>query len=224
MSGHAIFVINPNSSENVTAAIHRSVQPLGRWGPELRCETLDEGPPGIESQAQADAVIPALLARAQSHAEGAAAIVIACFGDPGLHALRDVMRCPVVGIQEAAVGMAMTLGHRFGILAILGRSVPRHHRALGAMGVLSRFAASRPLELSVAELADVATTRSRLREVGTRLRDEDGADVLILGCAGMADQRRALEDALGLPVVEPCQAGVAQAIALATLGLVSRRD
>ena len=85
-------------------------------------------------------------------------------------------------------------------------------RMLGAMGVMDRLAADLPLDLGVAELADAERTFARLKQVGTRLREDHGAEVLILGCAGMTAQRARLGDALACPVVEPCEAAAAMAI------------
>ena len=142
----------------------------------------------------------------------ASGYVIACFGDPGLHAMRDQTDLPVLGIQEAAVMTALTMGQRFGVIAILPGSIPRHLRAFGAMGILGRCAGDRALGLGVAELANPDATVTRMIEVGTRLRDEDGADVLIMGCAGMAQYRNALQDRLQMPIIEPCQAAAAMAL------------
>ena len=214
-----LFVINPNSSAVVTAGIAEAVAPLGRMGAPIECLTLAEGPPGIESQAQADETVAPMLRLAATLEDRAAGFVIACFGDPGVHALRDRTRKPVIGIQEAAVATALTLGQRFGIIAILPRSIPRHLRTLGAMGVLGRLAGDRALGLGVAELAQPARTEARLIETGRALRDTDGAEVLILGCAGMARYRARLEDALGLPVIDPCQVAVATALGRIALGL-----
>lgn len=216
-----LVVVNPNSSEQVTEGIQEAVTPLERFGVPISCLTLSEGPLAIESQMQADLTIAPLLELARSHGE-AAGFVIACFGDPGLHALRDMVDVPVVGIQEAAVSSALTLGHRFGVIAILPGSIPRHLRAFGAMGVTDRLAGDRALGLGVAELADLAKTSEAMLRTGAQLRDEDGADVLIMGCAGMARYRRTLEDVIGLPVVEPCQAAVAIAIGQITLGYRKR--
>jgi Asp/Glu/hydantoin racemase len=214
-----LYVLNPNSSKDVTARIDVALEPLRSLGVPIACKTLPEGPPGIENQRQADLVIAPLLAQAASHEADAAGFVIACFGDPGLHALRDQTALPVLGIQEAAVATAMTLGQRFGVLAILPTSIPRHMRSFGAMGVLDRLAGDRALNLGVGDLSDTARTLARMIEIGTQLRDTDGADVLIMGCAGMAGYRSALQDALGLPVVEPCQAAAAMAIGRIALNL-----
>ncbi len=207
-----LYVLNPNSSEDVTARIDLAMQPLRGLGVPIACKTLPEGPPGIENQRQADLVIAPLLAQAATLETDAAGFVIACFGDPGLHGLRDQTTLPVLGIQEAAVAAAMTLGQRFGVLAILPASIPRHMRSFGAMGVLDRLAGDRALNLGVGDLSNAERTLARMIEIGAQLRDTDGADVLIMGCAGMAGYRDALQDALGLPVVEPCQAAAAMAI------------
>jgi Asp/Glu/hydantoin racemase len=218
----ALLVLNPNSSERVTQGIDRAVEPLRAWGTPIRCLTLADGPPGIETEAQAQRTVPPLLDLARRLEPEALGFVIACFGDPGLHALRDETSLPVAGIQEAAVTTALRLGHRFGVISILPASVPRHLRAFGAMGVIDRLAGDRALGLGVADLADPGRTLAAMIATGRRLRDEDGADVLIMGCAGMADYRATLERETGLPVVEPCQAGAAAALAQITLDLAHR--
>lgn len=217
----SLIVINPNSSQSVTDGIDAAIAPLRTLGTPIRCLTLREGPPGIESQRQADLTIAPMLAlaAAQTDAQG---YVIACFGDPGLHALRDQTPLPVEGIQEAAVATALTLGQRFGVIAILPASIPRHLRAFGAMGVLGRLAGDRALGLGVAALADAERTLAAMIATGRALRDQDGADVLIMGCAGMARFRDPLQQATGLPVVEPCQAAVALALGKIALGYTHR--
>jgi Asp/Glu/hydantoin racemase len=146
--------------------------------------------------------------------------VIACYSDPGLHSARELTRRPVLGISECGVLTALTLGHRFGVIAILAGSVPRHLRYLGAMGVADRLAAELPVGLQVSELSDASRTLSRLVDTGRRLVDEHGAHVVVMGCAGMAQYRKPLEDALGVPVVEPTQAAAGMAIARVRLATV----
>ncbi|HKK97365.1 MAG TPA: aspartate/glutamate racemase family protein, partial [Marivita sp.] len=96
--------------------------------------------------------------------------------------------------------------------------IPRHLRAFGAMGVLDRLAGDRALGLSVADLASADKSLDAMISVGQKLRDVDRADVLIMGCAGMAHYRKRIEDATGLPVVEPCQAAAAIALGHIALG------
>jgi allantoin racemase len=207
-----IVVINPNCTAAVTRAIDAA---LGPWrmagGPVIECVTLAEGPPGIEAQADVEQVV-APICRLVRARDDAAALVIACFSDPGLHAAREATSRPVFGIAECGLLTALTLGERFGILAILATSVPRHLRYVRQLGLSSRLAGDLPLGLGVVELAAVDRTFARMVEVGERLRDDHGADVLVLGCAGMAQYRKALAGALGIPVVDPTQAAVTMAI------------
>lgn len=213
-----LVIINPNASQTVTDGIDTAIEPLRSFGIPIRCLTLSEGPPGIETQRQADLTIAPMLTLAAAQTD-AAGYVIACFGDPGLQALRDQTSVPVVGIQEASVMTALTLGQRFGVIAILPASVPRHLRAFGAMGVLDRLAGDRALGLGVADLSDTAKSLDAMITTGRRLRDEDGADVLVMGCAGMASFRAPLQEATGLPVVEPTQAAASMALGQIRLSL-----
>jgi Asp/Glu/hydantoin racemase len=110
------------------------------------------------------------------------------------------------------------MGHRFGVISILARSVPRHLRYIAAMGVGERLAGDLPLGLGVLELADARNTLTRMIDAGRRLRDQHGAEVLVMGCSGMAPYRAELEEAVQIPVVEPTQAAVAMAIGRLRLG------
>lgn len=213
-----IFIINPNSSQTVTDGIDAAVKPLrSQDGPAIACLSLPEGPPGIQSQRDVDGVVMPLLRKAAELEPEASAFVIACFSDPGLHALREQSARPVFGIAECGVLTAMTLGQRFGVLAILPTSIPRHLRYFGAMGVMQRLAGDLPIGLGVTELSDEDHTLSRMIAVGRTLKDDHGADVLLMGCAGMARFRAPLEEAVGVPVVEPTQAAAAMALGRARL-------
>ena len=215
----SILVINPNSSETVTRAMDEACEALRiPGGPAVECMTLREGPPGVETQRDVEAVIPPLMRVISEREKDNSAFVIACFSDPGLHAARELTKKPVLGIAEAGIFTALTLGQRFGVIAILKASVTRHLRYIGALGLNDRLAADLPLGLSVAELSDEKKTFHRMVETGARLRDDHGADVVVMGCGGMAPYRRRLQDALGIPVVEPTQAAVAMAIGRVRLG------
>ena len=214
-----IFVINPNSNETVTAGIDTALEPLRiPGGPALRSLTLKEGPLGVQTQRDVESVTLPLASLAQSLEDEAGAFVIACFSDPGLHLVRESVQRPVLGIAECGVLTAMTLGQNFGVIAILDTSIPRHLRLWGAMGVTDRLAGEMAVGLSVAELADRDRTMSRMIETGRRLRDERQAHVLVMGCAGMAAYRSHLEQALGIPVVEPTQAAATMALGRVRLG------
>lgn len=211
-----LYVINPNSSEHVTQGLREAIEPLLKFGQKVDCVTLAEGPPGIETQEHIDSVVAPLHALALSK-QDASGVVVACFSDPGVAALRVLTPLPVLGIREAAVTTALTLGRAFGIIAIRSGSIPRHLAAISDMGLTDRCAGDRAIDLGVTELVDDERAFARILEVALALRDEDGADVLILGCAGMAHYRDRIEAETGLPTIDPTQAAVAMALGRITL-------
>jgi len=214
-----IYVINPNSTEHVTAGIDRALDPLRIPGaPAFRALTLKEGPPGIQTQRDVDGVITPLCNLVRSLEAEAAAFVIACFSDPGMHSVREITTKPVLGIMESGILTALTLGQKFGVIAILAGSIPRHLRAIGAMGLTDRLAAEVAVGLPVTELADESKTLDRMIDCGRRLRDDHGAHSIVMGCAGMAQYRDRLQAQVGLPVVEPTQAAAAMALGRVRLG------
>lgn len=207
-----ILTINPNSSAAVTKAIDAALAPLRRPGlPTLDVTDLPEGPPGIATQRDSDSVIMPLVTLVGR--DDADAFVIACFSDPGLHAVREAAHPrPVFGIAESAILHALTRGERFGIIALSPASVKRQQRYVRQMGLDIRYAGSHPVDASAADTAS-PEIRDRLIQAAHTLVQHRGADTVILGCAGMAAHRPAIETAIGRPVIEPSQQAVASAIA-----------
>ena len=211
----AIIVINPNSSRDVTEAMDRAVTDLRRpTGPVIRCVTLAEGPPGIETDEQVRAVAAPLARLVRRLEAEASAFVDACFSDPGLAELRRTTAKPVFGIGECAYRRASAEGRRFGVISILAASILRHRRAIEGLGLAPSLAGDRAVGLGVTDLAtDPDATLACLVEVGEQLRDRDGAEVIVLGCTGLSPFREPLRQAVGLPIVDPVRAAVEAAIA-----------
>ena len=208
-----VVVLNPNSTQAVTDSLSTALEPMRlSGGPAIECATLADTPAGIETDADVAAVVEPICDFFRAHQEEASAFVIACFSDPGIEAARSAVDRPVFGMAESGYLTALSRGDRFGVISILSEAVARHRRHIERIGVDARLAADLPVGLGVTELADAQRTFGRLRDVGRALRDEHRADVVLLGCAGMAQYRRGLEEALGLPVVEPVQAAVTLAL------------
>lgn len=211
-----ILVINPNSSDTVTESMDRGLDRARAGVPyALTCASIAEAPRAIESAADIATVVP-MIADLVTH-RPADAYVIACFSDPGLAEARAVTTKPVVGIAEAAYLEALQIGDRFGVVSILETSIPRHAAHIDRLGLTSRLAGDRSVETGVGGLEGHGAV-ARIVEVGRRLRDDDGAKVLVLGCAGMGHHREAVEAALRIPVVDPVQAAALQAASIVTLG------
>jgi Asp/Glu/hydantoin racemase len=205
-----ILVINPNCSTDCSAGIDAAIAPFRfAGGPRLDVATVAEGPPAIYSWRDWHAVVEPLcrlIAR-----EPADAYVIACASDPGIEAARLVTDRPVFGVFRSAVAAAVARAERFGVIAIVEASKPRHLLALRTMGLADRLAAEVGLNVTMEALLDPDLARARLVAAGRELAVA-GAGVVVLGCTGMAHHRVAIAEAVGLPVIEPCQAGVLQAI------------
>lgn len=204
-----ILVINPNRSAACGAGIDAAVAPCRvPGGPAVDVLSVPDGPPAILSWRDWHAAVEPMCRLAER--EVADAVVIACASDPGLEAMRAVLGCPVLGAFRCAVAAALTRAERFGVIAIVDASISRHALALRSMGLEARLAGETALNVSMDTLLDPAAARGRLIDAARRLV-QDGAGAVVLGCTGMAGHRAAVEQAAGVPVIEPCQAGVAMA-------------
>lgn len=214
-----ITVINPNSNTAVTAAIDQALACFRHAdGPEIECVTLHDGPCGIEWQRDSDIAATLVARYVAAQADRTDAFVIACYSDPGVQAAREVTRKPVFGCAETALTTALAMGGRPGVISILEVAVRRHWDHARKLSLDRLVAADIPIGLPVADLADVSRTRPRMIAAGRRLRDEYGADFIVLGCAGMARYREALEADLDMTVIDPTQAAVGAAITALRLG------
>ncbi|MBP0616084.1 aspartate/glutamate racemase family protein [Jiella sp. KSK16Y-1] len=217
-----ILVLNPNSSEKVTDSIRRSVAGLGATTDhQLVFERLPAAPLGIEDDADVEAVGP--MVRARALVGDADAVVVACFSDPGVDDTRSVVTdIPVIGVAEAGYYAALQFGRRFGVVSLGPASIARHAVRINRLGIAARLAGDRSADLTVEESGDEGLSRAKVIETGKALASQDGADVIVLGCAGMGNQRPFLQQAIGLPVIDPVQAGVAAAISALNLEYIAK--
>jgi allantoin racemase len=179
----------------------------------------DFGPASIEGFYDGAYAVPGMLARiAEAERAGTDAHLIACFDDTGLDAARSAAQAPVIGIGEAAYHAASMLGTRFTVVTTLSRSIPVIEDNLSRYGLARRCARVRASEIPVLELEGEGGEAKIGAEIARALAD-DGADCIVLGCAGMAGMAERLSAQYRVPVVDGVAAGVAFATALARLGL-----
>ncbi len=146
--------------------------------------------------------------------------MIACFADPGLDAARELLSIPVVGIEESTLHLAAQLGFKFSIMTSRCERVPSKIEHVRKRGLESRLASARPLDMSVLEMdAYPERTKERILAVASAAAAEDGAEVIILGCAGLAGYATEVESRLGLVVLDPSPIGLKTAEMMAALGL-----
>ncbi|MBV9785865.1 MAG: hypothetical protein JO264_18830 [Acidisphaera sp.] len=199
-----------------------ALQQAASPGVEVEAWPTGDGPAAIEGAADVAVVVPELLALAPRWT-GFDAVIVGCFSDPGLEALRERTDVALIGPGAAAMHLAAQLGTRFSILSPSGRGHGRVAARLRGLGLAELFASVRGVGCSVIELAEQRPGAfERIVEAGRACVERDLADVLVLGCMSMAflpDVARRLQSALGCPVVNPVLAALKTAEAIAGLGL-----
>ncbi|WP_353980614.1 aspartate/glutamate racemase family protein [Salinicola endophyticus] len=216
-----IRVINPNTTASMTTTIGEAASRIAAPGTEIVATTPKSGPVSIESHFdEAISAVGVLEEVMAGEREGVDAYIIACFGDPGLLAARELTRAPVIGIAEAAFHMATLISTRFSIVTTLGRTGIIAEHLLDQYGFRHHCRRVRAAEIPVLDLeSDGEGALTRIIEECRRARDEDGIGAIVLGCGGMADLTAEISDAVGLPVVEGVTAAVKLSEALVGLGL-----
>lgn len=215
-----ILVVNPNTSASMTDRVRRELEAVRGRETELTVVNPTDGPAAIESAGDEALAIPPMLELIRNAAPCHDAVIIACFSDPGLDEAREIVSIPVVGIEESSLHLAAQLGRRFTILTSRAARVPAKVEHVERLGLSSRLASVRPLEMGVLEMdADPDRAVARILEVGSAAVREDGAEVIVLGCAGLAGHAAALGPVLGVAVVDPSPVALATAEMLVRLHL-----
>jgi len=216
-----IFVINPNSSESVTTHIRRELEKVKRPDTELTVVHPDRGPISIESQYDRELTKPHTLALVRrANEEGHDAIVLACFSDPGIEAAKEISEIPVIGIEEATLHMAAMLGHKFSLVTAFRIHIPTRELHARMLGLESAYVSTLITDMSVLEMdANPAQAKTRILGLARKAVEEDGAEVIVLGCAGLAGYAKDVERELGAVVLDPTAVAFKIAEAIADLGL-----
>ncbi len=204
-----ILVINPNTSEAMTADVRATVDRIKR--PDVEAETVHPpyGPESLESAY--DTVIAAnamidMLTGKETVYDG---VLIACFGDPGHDALKEMLDGAVVGIAEAAIATALMLGNKYSILAAGERAVPLMENMVAGYGLKSRLASVECLGMSVTAVEEQKEEAIEKLTQAAERAAQKGADVLILGCAGMTTLKVEVEARTGMVILDPVETGYA---------------
>jgi allantoin racemase len=215
-----ILVVNPNSTESMTATIALCAGASVGPGTQVDAVTAPGAPPAIESHVDDALAVPGVLRQvAWGEAEGYDAFVLACFGDPGLMAAREIATGPVIGIAEAAMRTAAYLGRTFSVVTTLARTVGHAVELTHRYGVAGLCAGVHACDVPVLDLETDPLARATVLSACRAALDADGSEVLVLGCAGMADFAAWVSGELGVPVVDGVAAATAEAEKLVRLGL-----
>ena len=199
-----ILIINPNSDHKMTADIQRSA--LAFAGKRFEVETMRTpgAPKFIDTYLDTALAVPGMLRLIREYEAQFDAFVIACHCDPNLDLCKEVTAKPVVGIGEASMKMASMLGHRFSVLSTSPDSVPNKQALVHRYGLDSSLASVRAPKNPAPDLEDSAL----FLQLGREALQEDGAEVLVLGCAGLCGLGEVLQAELGVPVLDGVVCGL----------------
>jgi allantoin racemase len=220
-----IMVINPNTSQSMTDHLRLELERVKRPDTHLTVVCPTQGPETIESAyEEAYAIPPTLELVRKANQEGYDAVILACFSDPGLEPAKEISQIPVVGIEESTLHVAAMLGAKFCILTPKRNRIASKKTHVHKHGLDYFLASVRSLDLSVAETdEDPEKTKRRVLEVAQEAVEEDGAEVIILGCAGMAGYAEEIEKKLRVKVLDPSAVALKVAEAMADLGLTQSK-
>lgn len=219
-----LLVVNPNTTTAMTDAIRGVARARARPGTAITALTAPWGPASIESHAEEAIAAVATVEAIGDHVEGHDGVIVACFGDPGLEAAREIAPVPVVGIAEAAMLTTLPLARRFSVVAALDRAHPLMEDTVRRHGLEARCASVRTTGLAVLELEhDPIATEDAIVAAARRAVEEDHAEAICLGCAGMAGLDERVATRVGVPVIDGVAAAVSLLEGLVHAGLTTSR-
>lgn len=215
-----ILLANPNTTASMTRRMEAAASAV--VGPDTRITALTAayGPPSVEGYYDEALCVPPLLEAVVPLARGADGVVVGCFDDTGVDALRCRLDVPVIGICQAAMQSAAVLSNTFSVITTLQRAVPALERLALHYGFERRCRRIRAAEVPVLDLEDPDSgALAVIEDEIERALEDDGAEAIVLGCAGMVEFSRILSAKFGVPVIEGVTAAVKTVEGLAALGL-----
>ena len=209
-----ILIINPNSDLEMTAAIQRSADSFANGEFDVVCTPTPGAPKFIETYEDQIKAAPGMVQLVRENENEFDAFIVACHCDPNLDAMKEISKKPVVGIGEASMKIASMLGHRFSVVSTAKHSIPNKEALIRKYHLQDLLASVRAPEDETATASD----EEKYLQTAQSAMKEDMAEVIVLGCAGMAGLDKRLEEKLEAPVLD----GVVCALIIAT-GLIKYR-
>ncbi|MDQ0702433.1 allantoin racemase [Pseudomonas sp. W3I7] len=215
-----ILVVNVNTTASITDTIAQQARAVASPGTEIIGLTPFFGAESVEGNFESYLAAIAVMDRVMAYDQPFDAVIQAGYGEHGREGLQELLNVPVVDITEAAASTAMFLGHAYSVVTTLDRTVPLIEDRLKLAGLYQRCASVRASGMAVLELEEdpLAAMEAIVREAELAIRD-DKAEVICLGCGGMAGLDEQIRQRTGVPVVDGVTAAVTIAESLVRLGL-----
>jgi len=224
-----ILVINPNTSETNRQILIDVLTPFLKPNLEIDVINAESGPEGLASwsdkQIQGAAILPMI---AQAEIDDYDGVVIACFGDPGIEAAKEIIDIPVVGIAEAAFLLTPILCHKALLLETSKTSIPRMERYIRQLGLKEGSIEVRAINTEqnwsvVESLHNREKSKRLIIETIRKILEESNVELIIPGCSAMSEHTNTIQEELGIPVIDPVVAGVQIIIALINMNLAQSK-
>ena len=200
-----ILALNPNTSKEFNRALEKTAKEYSLPSTELVVISPKSGPKSIEGIYDEALSVQGTLEAFIDREKEFDAFIVACFSDHlAVYAIREITQKPVLGIAEASIHAACLLGNKFSIVTTNERWGPLLHEAVKKYGVESRCASVRTTGLRVLDLEDQegGAVEKAIQEQALTAVEEDGAEVIVLGCAGMSGLDKELQKKLSVPVLD----------------------
>jgi len=199
-----ILVINPITTDFFNDMTKNYLEEIKSTDIEIEVVNIKAGPSSIETFYDEAFALPGILKTVDEYKMRCDAIVINCFADPGINAARELTDIPVVGPADASMMIALMLGHKFGVISTFRNTGPWVELQARNMGIEQRLAGAVGIDIPVLELgSDLKKTARYLVDAARDLIESKGAEVIVLGCTGMAPVARIVKEELEVPVIEP---------------------
>lgn len=219
-----ILAVNVNTTRTMTRSIGEAARSAAREGTEIIELTPAVGAESVEGNFESYLAAAAVMDAVSTYDGPADAVILAGFGEHGKEGLMELLDVPVLDITETAAHTAMLLGRCYSVVTTLDRAVPLIEDRLGSFGLLAHCASVRASGLGVLELEDADKAVSAVVAQARAAVEQDRAEVIVLGCGGMAGLDARLKEELGVPVVDGVTSAVALAESLVALGLSTSKS
>jgi allantoin racemase len=210
-----ILIINPNSDVEMTKAIQKTAENFAQDEHEVVCMSTPGAPSFIETYEDQSQAAPGMIKRVKENQDTFDAFIIACHCDPNLDVLKEITKKPVVGIGEASMKMASMLGHCFSVIQTTEFSIPIKQELVRKYHLQDNLASIRA---AIAPGQESSDDEKYLKAAQAAI-EEDGAEVIVLGCAGLTGLDKRLEKKLAAPVLDGIVCGLIVAAGLVKYGI-----
>jgi len=217
-----ILIINPNSDPDMTEAIRRTAENFVDRECEVVCKPAPGAPKFIETYEDEIKAAPGMVKLVRENEDTFDAFIIACHCDPNLDAMKEITRKPVVGIGEASMKIASMIGHRFSVVSTSKHSIPNKEALVRKYHLQELLASVREPQEEQNEMDASSDEEKYLRAAQSAL-EEDMAEVIVLGCAGMTGLDKRLEEKLGVPVLDGIVCALIIAVGLVKYGVATSK-